>query len=98
MAKPHDLGGLPAGPIDTTEQEQTLFDKRVDALYALLTHPQRQVVTMDEVRRRTEDLGEARYLQMSYYERWLASLAALLLEKGLAEPGDLPSAAQVLGK
>lgn len=28
----HDLGGVPAGPIDRSEHERTFFEQRVDAM------------------------------------------------------------------
>lgn len=94
MAHTHDLGGLPAGPIDRTEHELTFFDKRVDALYVLLTGPAKAAFTFDEVRRTIEGLPEAEYLGLSYYERWLKAIALLLVEKGLVEAGrlDIPRA------
>lgn len=38
----HDLGGLPAGPVDRNEHERTFFDQRVDAMIdvAVLSGPQ----------------------------------------------------------
>ena len=35
----HDLGGLPAGPVDRTEHERSDFEQRVDALSRLLAYP-----------------------------------------------------------
>lgn len=91
MANTHDMGGQPAGRLDLAEHEQTLFDKRVDALYALLTGHRKAVLTMDEVRRTVESFSEADYLSMSYYERWLKAISLLMIEKGIATPGELSS-------
>ncbi|MEM5500389.1 nitrile hydratase [Ahrensia kielensis] len=85
MDRTHDLGGLPAGKINQTEHELTFFDKRVDALYVLLTSPAKAVFTMDEVRRTVESFSQADYLGLSYYERWLKAMSLLLIEKGRVE-------------
>ena len=39
--------------------------------------------TTDETRRAREDMESEGYLSMSYYERWIASLETVLVEKGL---------------
>lgn len=46
----HDLGGLPAGPIDRSEHERTFLERRVDAMMRLLAHPMRGHFTVDAVR------------------------------------------------
>ncbi|MDO6732899.1 nitrile hydratase subunit beta [Marinovum sp. 2_MG-2023] len=94
MERTHDLGGLPAGKIDQTDHELTFFDKRVDALYVLLTGPQKAAFKMDEVRRTVESFSQADYFGLSYYERWLKAIALLLIEKGHvdADAFDIPKA------
>lgn len=89
MRNTHDMGGQPAGRLDLTEHGQTLFDKRVDALYALLTGHRKAIFTMDEVRRTVESFSEAEYLSMSYYERWLEAISRLMIEKGIATSEEL---------
>ena len=32
----HDMGGLPAGPVERTEHDYALWEKRVDAMMVLL--------------------------------------------------------------
>ena len=32
---PHDMGGLPAGPVEATEHDYALWEKRVDAMLTL---------------------------------------------------------------
>lgn len=89
MARTHDMGGLPAGKIDQTDYEMTFFDKRVDALYVLLTRPQKTTFTMDEVRRTVESFSQTDYFGLSYYERWLKAMSLLLIEKGLVDASAL---------
>jgi len=66
----HDMGGLPAGPVDRGEYDYALWEKRVDALLVLLAAPERRLVRVDELRRNIEALPPDAYDKMSYYERW----------------------------
>ena len=79
----HDLGGQPAGPIDRGEHETAFWEKRVDAILMLLTHKDRQIMGVDELRRGIESLEPDAYERLSYYERWIASITAILVEKGV---------------
>ena len=79
----HDLGGQPAGPIDRGEHETAFWEKRVDAILMLLTHKDRQIMCVDELRRGIESLQPDAYDRLGYYERWIASIAAILVEKGV---------------
>ena len=79
----HDLGGQPAGTIDRGENETAFWEKRVDAILMLLTHKDRQIMQVDELRRGIESLGPDVYDRLSYYERWIASITAILIEKGV---------------
>ena len=81
MRGPHDLGGLPAGPVDTQPHEMTFWEKQIDALNLLLA--QKGLRKVDENRRYIEMLGQDAYDTLSYYERWTAALARQLIDKGL---------------
>lgn len=85
----HDLGGLPAGPIDFDEHARTFFDQRVDAMLRLLAHPQRGNFTVDAMRRSIEALPRADYFGLTYYERWLRAMRQLALEKKLVSEEQL---------
>jgi hypothetical protein len=85
----HDLGGQPAGPLDRTEHELAPWEKRVHALMRLLSEPGRGVMNLHELRRGIESLGAAEYDRLSYYERWMASIANTLLQKGLLTTDEL---------
>jgi hypothetical protein len=85
----HDLGGEPAGPVERTEHEYEPWEKRVDAMLVLLGAPERQLMRTDELRRNIEALGPEPYEQMSYYERWIASIAATLLQRGVITADEL---------
>ena len=94
----HDIGGLPAGGIDRAEHDHALWEKRVDALMVLLGHPQRRVITVDELRRGIEQLGAEAYDTMSYYERWIASITNTLLARGVISSDELGRRMAEVGK
>ncbi|MGD9536118.1 MAG: hypothetical protein AB7P52_01050 [Alphaproteobacteria bacterium] len=85
----HDMGGLPAGPVQRREHDYAAWERHVDALMMLLTRRGRQLITVDELRRGIEQLGAEAYDGMSYYERWIASIAGNLLEKGVITADEL---------
>lgn len=86
---PHDLGGLPGGPVDTDEHEATFWEQRVDALMTLLGDNKRKFLDTAELRRGIESLGPEAYSSLSYYERWAASIAAIMVEKGVVTQDEL---------
>jgi hypothetical protein len=81
MRGPHDIGGLPGGPVDTTPHDMTFWEKQIDALNLLLS--QKGLRKVDENRRYIEMLGHDAYNTLSYYERWTAALARQLIDKGV---------------
>ena len=87
MHRHHDMGGEPAGPVVPDEHDYAAWEKRVDAILRLLT--QRRVITVDELRRGIEELGPGAYDELSYYQRWIASIGNNLLEKGVITVDDL---------
>jgi nitrile hydratase len=87
----HDLGGMEnLGPLPReanepvfhADWERTVFGHAIALVGA-------GYFKLDEVRRATEWIPPADYLRMSYYEGWLRSLVALLLEKRFATPGEM---------
>jgi Nitrile hydratase beta subunit len=89
MHRHHDMGGAPAGPVVPAEHDYAAWEKRVDAILRLLTA--RQVITVDELRRGIEELGPGAYDELSYYQRWIASIGNNLLEKGVISVDELGS-------
>jgi hypothetical protein len=87
MRRHHDMGGEPAGPLDLTEHDHAPWEKKVDALLRLLLA--KQVMTLDELRRGVEELGPGAYDELSYFERWIAAIANVLLEKGVLHVQEL---------
>ena len=85
----HDMGGLPAGPVAREEHDHAPWEKRVDALMTLLADKKRRLLKVDELRRGIEQLGAGAYDEMSYYERWIASIASVMLAKGVITADEL---------
>ena len=83
----HDMGGLPAGTVKPTEHDYALWEKRVDALLVLLS--KKGLMTVDELRRNIESLGLDAYDKMSYYERWIYSIAQTLIQRGVISIDEL---------
>ena len=85
----HDIGGLPAGPVERSEHDFALWEKRVDALMVLLSHPSRALLTVDELRRNIESIGTDAYDQMSYYERWIYAVTQTMIQRGVINIDEL---------
>lgn len=87
LKRHHDMGGEEEGPvIDGGAQAEHVYDpweKRTDAILRLVSDKKRQLMTVDELRRGIEDLGPGAYDELSYYERWIASITNILIEKGV---------------
>ena len=88
MRRVHDRGGAPrAGPIDRSEHEYSMWEKRTDALLRCLW--ERGILNVDEHRRAIESLEPGAYETLSYYERWLVALESLLIEKGILTRAEI---------
>jgi Nitrile hydratase beta subunit len=78
----HDRGGWPdAGPIDRAEHTYSMWERRTDAIRGVLGS--KKIIRTDELRRAVESIELTQYEQLSYYERWIVGIEALLVEKGL---------------
>jgi hypothetical protein len=89
----HDLGGVSrfmCEPVDAAPHALTAFDREVDAIRAILGA--KRVMSVDELRRGIEAIPEAEYHRLSYYQRWLRSIAGTLLDKGVITDSELRAA------
>jgi nitrile hydratase beta subunit len=81
----HDLGGMHGfGPVVREENEPAFhasWERTVVGLQQA-TRIQR-LFNVDEFRRGIEQMEPVHYLQTSYYERWIYSIEANLVEKGV---------------
>jgi hypothetical protein len=76
----HDVGGLPgAGRIEQTEHQLSDWEILADAVNQALGV--RGIKRTDEMRRAREEMDSAAYRDMNYYERWIASIETILIEK-----------------
>ena len=97
MPRAHDRGGWPgAGPLNRTEHDFSMWEKRTDALLVLLTTPEKQVMRVDELRRAIESLPPETYEKLSYYERWITAIEALMIEKGILTQEEIERKAESL--
>ena len=92
----HDLGGLPAGPVDRHEHAPTLTERRIDAMMGLLRDDKRRLWTTDENRRTIESMSPWLYEGAGYYERWVCSMRSLLVEKGVLTEAEIATRLEVV--
>ena len=83
MRGPHDVGGQPAGPVETQPHDVTFWEKQIDALHTLVGDDKRRITVRDENRRYVESLGDDAYNTLTYYERWTAAMCRQLIDKGV---------------
>jgi hypothetical protein len=90
---PHDLGGVSKFMCEAVDMEPhalNAFDRQVDALSGVLRA--KQLMTVDEMRRGIEAIPEDEYLRLTYYRKWIRSLADNLLRKGIITEAELRAA------
>ena len=86
----HDMGGLAAEPVKVSEHDYAPWEKRVDALLVLLANRKpAPLMSVDELRKNIESLGPDAYDKMSYYERWIHSIAHTLIHRGVISIDEL---------
>jgi nitrile hydratase len=85
----HDMGGMHGlGPIAPEAGEPVFhhdWEARTHAL--VVASPTRG--NIDEGRHQRERIPGPAYLAMTYYEKWFAALAEMLLAKGLVTPAEM---------
>lgn len=83
----HDLGGQPAGAIDTSHQPEADWEKLVTAVNGALGPAGAGLICVHERRRTTEDIEE--YDRLAYFAKSARSTAELMVEKGVLTPDDI---------
>ena len=81
----HDMGGQPAGRVTPGEHDYEEWERRIDAMAVLMS----KHVRVDQRRRNIEAIAPAEYDAMSYYDRWIVSLAQSLIQRGVITTEEL---------
>ncbi len=88
MSRAHDLGGRPAGPIPEKADAVVFHEAwHAKALALNLACGALGAWNIDASRFAREQLKD--YAKLSYYEKWMAGLANLLVERGLVSEAEL---------
>lgn len=87
----HDMGGLPAGPVEYDEHDYEQWERRVDALMMILSGVRgpKRMITVDELRKNIETLPPEAYERMNYYDRWVTSVTQTLIQRGVITTEEL---------
>ena len=88
MTKPHDIGGMEAGPVDLSEHDTAYWEWQIDAMIRLAMNSG-LFTDFAELRDGIERLTPEDYERSTYYERWAKSLAHTLIDKGVIQQADL---------
>ena len=89
-ARPHDLGGQPAGRVDPNDHGLEPWHRLVTGLLnALRDRPEKRLIQVDEMRRAIEDLPPDDYRKLGYFEKWALGVSTLVVEKGLVSRAEL---------
>jgi hypothetical protein len=83
---PQDIGGNPAGPVDTVDHGMRFWERQANALRSSLSRA--GIVRTDELRRAAESLGD-KYAQLQYFEITTSALRTILIEKGYMTEHEL---------
>jgi hypothetical protein len=87
MRSPQDIGGLPAGPVDTSEHTLTFWEKQCDGLRAAVGA--KGLMSSHESRRAIESLGHDAMESLAYYERWTAALSRQMVDRGVLTQDEI---------
>jgi nitrile hydratase len=104
----HDMGGMDGfGPVVREADEPVFHADWERRLFALVNGAMRaSEINIDEFRHAIERMPPAKYLASSYYERWLAALETLLVERGFItreemlaklDPAEIATAVRTVG-
>ncbi len=96
----HDLGGMDGmGPVVREDNEPVFHHEWDSRVFAnTLAMMAAGYFSTDEIRRAIELIPPDDYLSSSYYERWLAGLSMLMLEKDVLTLDELESGRSLRGE
>ncbi len=96
MRGPHDVGGLPAGPVDIHDHLPEQLEKQVDALAMLIAA--KGISRVDEMRMNIEIMGHDAYNNLAYYDKWTSALMRILVDKAVVTQDDLDAKVKAIRK
>ena len=85
----NDVGGLPGMTIRQETHPATLHQKRVDALYVLLTSPPVSAFRVDSIRRTIETNTAEDYRNLGYYDKWIRAVRSVLIEQQILTTAEI---------
>jgi nitrile hydratase beta subunit len=85
----HDMGGMDGFGAVVREENEPVFHAEWERRIYGLAIGGVLARSADEFRHAIERIPPARYLASSYYERWLAAVETLLVERGIATRDEL---------
>jgi hypothetical protein len=83
---PSDIGGEPAGPVETTDHGMKHWERQANAFRSVVQMT--KITRTDELRRAAEELGD-KYKNMQYFEITTSAMRTVLLEKGVFTEQEL---------
>ena len=87
------MGGVPkfmCEAVDIEPHALTDFDREVDAMRQILSA--KGLMSVDELRRGIEAIPEDQYHRLSYYRKWIRSIADNLMARGVITEAELAAA------
>lgn len=97
-ARPHDLGGQKAGPVDPHDHGLEGWHLLVTAILNILRDEPHRLVKVDEMRRAIEDMPPDDYRRLAYFEKWAVGVSTLMVEKGLMTRDEIDRRVAELGQ
>ena len=83
------MAGNAFGPINRSEHDLALWEKRVDAMLVLLVGPRKRAFKVDALRRTIEAYGQQAYDATAYYEKWIRAIRNLLVEQEVVTRAEI---------
>ena len=83
------MGGIESDNIGLTDHPLEAWQKTTRAMRQVLGDSNREIICVDELRRAIEDLPQDQYLDLSYFDRWIRAIGAILIEKNILTENEI---------
>ena len=90
------MGGLESDDLEPTDHPLEAWQKTTRAMRQVLGDSKREIICVDELRRAIEDLPQDQYLVLSYFDRWIRAIGAILIEKNILTKKEITARANGL--